>query len=165
MLKKYLKIYIAIIILLFLISAISVFALGVGDCNPKTGHIVGSDGKDTAQSCYTPLEPNAFAGFNTTSPTGNSLADFLGNVFSFGIAAAVVLALIMIIWGGIEYMTTDSWQNKDDGKKRIQDALLGLGLALISYLILFTINPCLVDFMGNKGCNTTNTFLTTPTTK
>jgi len=107
---------------------------------------------------YTRLVPDAFAGFETNTP-GNSLGKFLGGVFNFGIAAAVTLALIMIIWGGIIYMTTDSWTGKEDGKSKIKDALWGLGLALVSYLILYTINPCLVDFLGNKGCVTPNTFL------
>lgn len=113
-----------------------------------------------AASDYTYLEGTAFKGFNTAS-TGNKLADFLVNVFNFGIAAAVVLALIMIIWGGIIYTTTDSWNGKEDGKSKIQDALYGLGLVLVSYLILYTINPCLVQWIPKTGdaCKTTNTFL------
>ena len=87
----------------------------------------------------------------------------LGYVFNFGLAIAVVLALVMIIWGGIEYMTTDSWEGKNDGKTRIQNALYGLGLALASYLILYTINPCLVQFVPTPGgCTSTNTFLNPP---
>ena len=101
---------------------------------------------------YTPLVPGAFTGVGTQS-SGN-LGVFLGQAFNWAIAMAVVLALIMIIWGGIEYMTTDSWSGKDDGKTRIRNALWGLGLALISYLILYTINPNLVDFKGNKFLGT-----------
>src|SRR6187549_1130110 len=73
---------------------------------------------------YAPLEPNAFPGVTTT---GN-LGSFLSNIFSFGIAAAVALALIMIIWGGIIKMTTDSWQGKSDANSKIQNAAYGLGL-------------------------------------
>ncbi len=133
------KIYAIIISIIILFSATSVFAV----------------------SEYTPLVPNAFPGITITPKT--SLTQFLGTVFSFGIAIAVVLALVMIIWGGIMYMTTDSWTGKEEGKDKIINALSGLGLALVSYLILYTINPCLVDFVGNKGCDTPNTFLNTPT--
>lgn len=141
MIKKFLKIYIVTIILIFISSAMSVFA--------------------TTTTTYIPLEKNAFQGI--TSAAQGDLIPFLSQVFNFGIAVAVALALIMIIWGGIEYMTSDAWQNKDNGRKRIQDALWGLGLALISYLILFTINPCLVIFKsGSGGCTQTNTFLTQP---
>lgn len=106
---------------------------------------------------YTPLEPNAFPGITTDSGSSAGLIIFLGQVFSYGIAIAVVLALVMIIWGGIMYMTTDSWTGKDDGKKKILDAVQGLGLALISYLVLYTINPCIVTFTRTDTCN--NTFL------
>lgn len=59
----------------------------------------------------------------------------------------------MIIWGGVLYMTTDSWMGKDEGKTKILSALEGLGIALISWLILYTINPALVDFSNNTLLN------------
>jgi hypothetical protein len=98
---------------------------------------------------YVPLEPNAFPGIDTKTAPGN-LGGFLGQIFNFGIAIAVVLALIMIIWGGIEMMTSDSWQKKDSGKEKIRSALFGLGIALLSWLLLYTINPNLVSFSGNS---------------
>lgn len=97
---------------------------------------------------YVPLEPNAFPGINTSGTSGD-LGAFLGQVFNFGIAAAVTLAFIMIIWGGIEMMSSDSWTKKDGGKKKIWDAIWGLLIALISWLLLYTINPDLVNFSGN----------------
>ena len=154
------KKYTVVISLIMLFTTFNVFASG--PCDQKTG--LDSDGK----RCYVFLEPNAFVGLNTQTTNSNSLSTFLGQAFNFGIAAAVVLALVMIVWGGVTYMTTDSWTGKDEGKKKVQEALYGLGLALVSYLILYTINPCTVDFFGSKGgCARSNTFLnpTTTTTK
>lgn len=145
--QKYKKIFTIFICLAILFSAVHVFAFST---NPNS---------QFALPTYQALEPEAFGDVITVPAGQSSFGVFLGQVFNFGIAAAVALALIMIIWGGIEYMTTDAWQNKEDGKKRIMDALYGLGLALISYLILFTINPCLVDFTGSAGCATKNSFL------
>jgi hypothetical protein len=151
--------YIAILVFVLFISlATSVLA---NTCNPQTGKITNTDtGKDTSTICYTPLEPNAFSTINTTSSYSN-LSSFLSEVFDFGIAAAIVLALIMIIVGGIEYMTTDSWNGKEDGKKKITDALIGLGIALISWLLLYLINPNLVDFKNNAFLNVTPVKTTT----
>lgn len=106
---------------------------------------------------YVPLEQGAFnaLGVENTSDLGS----FLSSVFNFGIAAAVVLAFIMLVYAGVIMMTTDSWSKKDDAKTIIENALYGLGLALISWLILYTINPCLVYF-SSKDCN--NTFLNPP---
>lgn len=98
---------------------------------------------------YVPLEPDIFGtGVNTTN-----IGSFLKEVFNFGIAIAVVLAAVMVFAGGVEYMTTDNWSKKSNGLKRIQDAAFGLGLALVSYLILYIINPSLVTFEGNTIIN------------
>ena len=110
-----------------------------------------------AQPTVKLLEAEAFKDFGSTS----SLTGLLTSIFNFGIAAAVVLALIMIIWGGIIKMTTDSWQGQDDAKNKFENAGYGLGLALVSYVILYTINPCLVLFGDKTSCN--NTLLFAPT--
>jgi hypothetical protein len=114
----------------------------------------------SAVTNYVPLSGQSTVKALNQSGNGinvGNLSSFLGQVFNLGIAVAVVLALIMIIWGGIEYMTTDAFTGKSDGKKKITDALLGLGLALISWLLLYTINPCLVQFSATSGgCATTN---------
>ncbi len=102
---------------------------------------------------FEPLVPNALPGLTTNASTVDNLGNFLGSLFKFGIALAVALAVIMCIWGGIEYMTTDSWQKKSDGERKIKDSLSGLALALSSYFILYIINPNLVDFTNNKLVN------------
>jgi hypothetical protein len=88
---------------------------------------------------YVPLEKDAMdaADINTT---GN-LAELLKSVYNFGVAAAAVLAVLMIAWGGVEYMTTEAFEGKSDAKGKIWNAILGLLLVLSSYLILWTINP------------------------
>ena len=105
---------------------------------------------------YIPLEPGAFKGVDPSAPLG----EFLGQVFKYGIAIAITLAMIMVIYGGILKMTTDSWSKQDDAKKYIENALYGLGLALISWLLLYTINPCLVDFTNSaQKCGNQNSLL------
>ncbi|MGM0482737.1 MAG: fibronectin type III domain-containing protein [Patescibacteria group bacterium] len=61
------------------------------------------------------------------------------------IGVAAVLAIIFITIGGLQYITTDSISNKESGKETIQNALFGLLLALASWLLLYTINPDLVQ--------------------
>jgi hypothetical protein len=100
------------------------------------------------------LEPKLFKGVDVSN-----LSTYIKSLFDFLIAVAVALAVIMIIIGGFEYMTTDSWKGKSDGINKIKDALWGLALALLAYLILWTINPCLVDFTGGNGCSTPNQLL------
>ncbi len=77
--------------------------------------------------------------------TGN-LGGYLNNMFMLGIALCSGLAVIMIIIGGIQYVSTDAWSKKGEGKERIIAAIFGLLIALGSYALLNTINP---DILNN----------------
>ena len=57
---------------------------------------------------------------------------------------AAVLAVIMIIIAGLEMMTASEGL-REDAKKKIWGAVLGLLLAVGSFLILRTINPQLIN--------------------
>ncbi len=74
-----------------------------------------------------------------------SFANYAQYAYNLLIAVAAVAAVFMIVLGGLEYMTTDSWQGKKAGKDKALNAVYGLILALSSYLILKTIDPRLVE--------------------
>jgi hypothetical protein len=76
----------------------------------------------------------------------DSLGVYLQVIFNYVIGIAIALAVVMIIWGGVTYATTEAMGGKQAGKTIITDALYGLALALGSYLILNTINPDLLKF-------------------
>ena len=67
------------------------------------------------------------------------------------IGIAAVLAMIMIIKGGFEYMASSLPSGKESGKGTIMEAILGLVIALSAYLILYTINPDLLNFCIDKS--------------
>ncbi|MDE2188527.1 MAG: hypothetical protein KGJ35_02245 [Patescibacteria group bacterium] len=74
-----------------------------------------------------------------------SLEAFIPYAYKFLLALAVVLAVFMITVGGFEYMLSGAMETKSDAKKKMTDAILGLILALCTYLILYTIDPNLVS--------------------
>jgi len=74
------------------------------------------------------------------------IAGFLNSAFRFGVGAAAVLAVLMIILGGFEYMTSDAPGMKSDGKEKIAGAILGIVIILLSGLILSIINPDILQF-------------------
>ncbi|MEK7185324.1 MAG: pilin, partial [Patescibacteria group bacterium] len=91
---------------------------------------------------YEPLVP--LPGLFNAATGDYKISDFSTYVmamFRFLIGAAAVLAVIMIIIGGLEYMTTDVISNKSAGKEKINQAIIGLLLAIGSWLILNTIDP------------------------
>lgn len=87
--------------------------------------------------------PDTEGGQLTTFDTvgENKIGAYLNLMIKLFIGICAVLAVIMIVIGGIEYMTSELISNKEEGKKRITQAILGLLLALGAYLILWTINP------------------------
>ncbi|MHB1770054.1 MAG: pilin, partial [Minisyncoccota bacterium] len=77
--------------------------------------------------------------------TPGGIASFLNNLYKFLIGAAAVLAIIMIIWGGLEISTQDSVSKKSDGKARITQAIFGLVLVLSPVLVFSIINPSILN--------------------
>lgn len=91
---------------------------------------------------YTLLEPLPYMG---DTPKAPGLGPYLVGMFKIGIGVAGVLAVIMIVIGGLQYMTTEAITGKSGAKSRINNAIFGLVLALSSYLLLNTINTNLTD--------------------
>lgn len=85
--------------------------------------------------------------FTTFDPTNADAAfgGYLNLMITIFIGLCAVLAVIMIVAGGIEYMTTDLVSSKEAGKERIKNAILGLLLALGAWTLLNQINPDLLD--------------------
>ncbi len=89
--------------------------------------------------------PGLLPGDGTTINLNGGLAGLLDTLYTAGIAIATGLAVLMIIFGGIEYVTTDTVGGKGGGKDKIKDALTGLLLAFMSYILLNTLNPDLLN--------------------
>ena len=74
-----------------------------------------------------------------------SINTYISYIFKFSIALAAFLAVLMIIIGGFQYVTSDIPGAKGDARQRIENAIYGLILIFASYLILYTIDPRLVQ--------------------
>lgn len=72
------------------------------------------------------------------------LAQYIAGVYRYAMYAAVLMASVMFVIGGFQYLTAGSSDRVNAGKKRITDAIVGVLLVLLSYTILNTINPALV---------------------
>ena len=80
------------------------------------------------------------------------LAQLIAWLYYFIIGISGFAAFVMLVWGGIQWLTSAGNPSKtEDAKDRITSALLGLVIILASWLILNVINPDL-------------TILRTPTT-
>jgi len=92
--------------------------------------------------------------YKLLAPIGNlteapdNVGDYFNVIFKIIIGLCAVLAVIMIVIGGIQYMGSESIFGKTEAKSRIAAAILGLIIALGAYALLNTINP---DLLGGGG--------------
>jgi hypothetical protein len=95
---------------------------------------------------YEPMEEIPGFGRPTDFPS------YIMAVYQFGIWAIGISALLMITIGGYVYLTS-AGNTSQTGKAKgiIFDAIAGIILAMVSYLLLYVINPDLVKFRFLTG--------------
>lgn len=78
---------------------------------------------------------------------GSGIAKYITNVYKYAVSVVGILAAIVLMWGGVRWLTAGG--NGDavsDAKKWIEGALSGLILIMTSYMILYFVNPDLTNF-------------------
>ncbi|MFA6427772.1 MAG: transglycosylase SLT domain-containing protein [Candidatus Magasanikbacteria bacterium] len=92
-----------------------------------------------------------------TSENGKSylnipfIGEYLTAVYKYGMIAAGILAVYYLIDAGTGMILGGKTQEGRQGaQKKIINAITGLVIALLSYIILYTINPYLVQFKNLK---------------
>lgn len=85
----------------------------------------------------------------TSVVDSDSLANFFNNLYKYLIGLAATLAVIEIIWGGLEYSTQDSVSKQSNGRERITQAIFGLILVLSPVLVFSIINPSILNLSLN----------------
>jgi hypothetical protein len=66
---------------------------------------------------------------------------YINVIYALSISIAGLLAVIKIMVAGVKYMLTDIVTNKEDAKRDINGALVGLLVVISAVLILNQINP------------------------
>jgi hypothetical protein len=108
---------------------------------------------------YTPME--SIPGQATTP---SDFYDYISAVYKFGIGAVGIAALLMITIGGYMYITSaGNTSLMDSAKGVITDAIVGVLLAMGAYLLLYIINPELVQLRRMSTNSTSSTTAATTT--
>ncbi|MDQ5961470.1 MAG: hypothetical protein QG581_391 [Patescibacteria group bacterium] len=122
-------------------------------CGSRTTPVVPSQVQQAGPKA-TPETPATNPSFNYTllekipgvDGTNLNLAAYLSAIYKLAIWIVGLCALFMFLIGAFMYMLSAANTSKMGSAKEImQDALIGLVLALTSYLILYVINPDLVN--------------------
>lgn len=94
---------------------------------------------------YIMLEP--INGISSFGPTPDTFSLYLQTSFNVIMGVIIVMSVFRIIYGGMIFMTSDIVMNKLKGKEAIVSSLKGVFLAIVTWLLLYTINP---DILNNK---------------
>jgi len=86
---------------------------------------------------------------DTSAPA--SLAGYVNALYTAAISIAAFMAVVKIIFAGVKYMLSDVVTSKEDAKKDIRGALIGLLIVVGAVLILNTINPQLKGLRALDG--------------
>lgn len=132
-----------------------------GDCDKGWGlqakqqwQNLKDDAKENVDTTFKPLVrlPGMPESFDTAPSAENPcpFGSYVNMIIKVLLGLYAVLAVIMIVKGGIEYMTSEISSSKEGGKRSITNAILGLAIALSAYLIINTINPRLLNVCFNN---------------
>ena len=91
------------------------------------------------------INPN-IPGTSPSTTAGGWIGGFVINFYQFALLIAGLLALGAIVYGGVKYAASAGNPSaQSDGKEWILAAIYGLILLGAAYIILFTVNPNLVQ--------------------
>lgn len=81
----------------------------------------------------------------------NSIGEYIREIYSYAIGIVGIIAAVVLMWGGLNWLTAGGDQGRiTEAKAWIGASITGLIIALTSYLILFTVNPDLINFKPIK---------------
>jgi len=113
-----------------------------------------------AQTQYQPLV--GIPGVTTSGDGRVDFDSFINSLYALSIGIAALLAVIKIVIAGVKYMLTDIVTGKEEAKKDIKGALLGLLVVMGAVLILTVINPQLVAVNFNPTPTNTPEYVPGP---
>jgi hypothetical protein len=77
----------------------------------------------------------------------NTVGTYIKAVYQYGIGVVGIVAAVVMMFGGVLWLTAGGDSGRvSEAKEWLKAALFGLILALLSYTILLTVNPDLINF-------------------
>lgn len=76
----------------------------------------------------------------------NFIPEYLNGLYRYALGAGAIIAVVMVMIGGAQYMIGSGMGSVEAGRKRITNAITGLILVLSAYTILNVVNPNITFF-------------------
>ena len=85
--------------------------------------------------------------FGTTTQVVN-ISDYVQKFYRYLLGFSIIVAIIMVMIGGLQYVLASSTGDTKNAKTRITNAVIGLALLFCAALILQTVNPQLMQLQA-----------------
>lgn len=83
----------------------------------------------------------------------NSLSSVLQVGFSLLVTGAIILALLYMLWGGYDWITSEGDKQKvNQARTKLGFAILGLIIVLVSFLLIKTLTGIFLGTGGDIPC-------------
>lgn len=103
------------------------------------------DCTDGTSHCYNKAEPVSLGVEIGNVSTVNDIGEYINAFYQWTLTAGMIVATVVIMVGGVQYMLGKGSGNVQKAKDRIRHAVIGFVLLLTAYVILSTVNPQLVS--------------------
>lgn len=92
-----------------------------------------------------------------SQPITGGFGEYIARLYQIGFSIVGVTAFFSIVLGGLQYTVSAGNPSKiEDAKDRIRSAIYGVALLLMSYILLYTINPRIIQLGQPGGFDPTN---------
>lgn len=114
------------------------------DCRQAGGDWIPPGNETSGQYCYAKQDINYTPQISIGGTTITNLGDYIAKAYNYALGFVLMIAIIMTMIGGVQYIMARGGGGVGAAKKRIGNAILGVVLLLCAYLILNTISPAIV---------------------
>jgi hypothetical protein len=94
---------------------------------------------------FQPLESSSQSPMLSGFFGSSDLPGLFNALFTTALSVGAILAVLRLAYAGWLYMSSDAFGKKSDAKEVIRDAILGLLLLMGIYIILYQINPNILN--------------------
>jgi len=91
--------------------------------------------------CYSPPTPYELAVSIGGQKTVFHIGEYIDLIYRWLLGAGLTIAIVMVMIGGLQYSIGSAVGSKAAAKKRIVNAVTGVVLLLMTWMILYTVNP------------------------
>ncbi|MFC1687173.1 M15 family metallopeptidase [Patescibacteria group bacterium] len=114
---------------------------------PDATDVVPEEGDPLTFTPQVTLPGSKFIAGQEVVVSGDTLGEWVAAVYVFFVGAMAIIATVMMMWGGYQYVISfGSPEKVTRAKDQIVSAMIGLVLSLGAYMLLLTISPNLVRF-------------------